>query len=385
MDTDSDLEGLRALYAARESLSKDEGEVWVERVSELLHRAAPDRAADFDELTPYLFAGLSTQLVAPTWHRIGGVVRAAIADLERGGRPAASGQTTSNPRSVFVVHGRNDALRVSLFTFLRALKLEPLEFSQAIRDTGKAAPYVGEILDSAFQQAQAVVVLLSPDDEVRLSEALWGPSEATIERTLQRQARPNVLFEAGMAFGTHADRTVLVEVGHVKPFSDLGGRHVVRLDDTPQKRQDLADRLELAGCPVDLSGHDWMTAGSFVVPAPAPPFSGSPTTASESSGPKAEIEIRMGYLGVWSSEQIIVENVGTGLAEDIVVLADGASIDQHPCWVSGQTLPSQLRPGEELGVKIALSMGSPERSDIKVRWRDEDGSNRVAERAVQLL
>ena len=159
-------------------------------------------------------------------------MRAAIADLERSQRKPSSERTVSNPRSVFIVHGRNEHLRSSMFAFLRAINLEPMEFSKAIRDTGKAAPYVGEILDAAFQQVQAVLVLLSPDDEVKLTESLWSLDESTIERTTQLQARPNVLFEAGMAFGTHTDRTVLVKVGRVKPFSDIAGRHVIRLDNT---------------------------------------------------------------------------------------------------------------------------------------------------------
>lgn len=214
MNGTSALARLKDLYAARDSLNQTEGEAWVEEVSQILHRVAPDQALDFDQLTPYLFAGLSAQLISSYWQRIAGVMRAAIADLERDGQASTFRRTSSNPRSVFVVHGRNDELRASLFAFLRALKLDPLEFSQAIRDTGKAAPYIGEILDVAFEQVQAVVVLLSPDDEVRLSESLWTSSESSLERTKQLQARPNVLFEAGMAFGTHEDRTVLVEVGH---------------------------------------------------------------------------------------------------------------------------------------------------------------------------
>lgn len=55
-----------------------------------------------------------------------------------------------------------------MFTFLRSIKLESLEFSEARKRTGKPMPYVGEILEVAFQHAQAVVVLLSPDDQAHL-------------------------------------------------------------------------------------------------------------------------------------------------------------------------------------------------------------------------
>ncbi len=48
-----------------------------------------------------------------------------------------------NPKTVFVVHGRNEALRMSMFDFLRAIGLQPLEWSQSIIATGEATPYVG--------------------------------------------------------------------------------------------------------------------------------------------------------------------------------------------------------------------------------------------------
>ena len=52
-----------------------------------------------------------------------------------------------DPKRVFVVHGRDEALRRSIFAFLRAVNLEPLEWSQAVRLTGKGTPYIGEVLD----------------------------------------------------------------------------------------------------------------------------------------------------------------------------------------------------------------------------------------------
>jgi hypothetical protein len=61
---------------------------------------------------------------------------------------------------VFVVHGRDDRLRQDLFDFLRALGLTPIEWAEAIKLTGKGSPYIGEILDSVFGHAQAIVVLL---------------------------------------------------------------------------------------------------------------------------------------------------------------------------------------------------------------------------------
>ena len=45
----------------------------------------------------------------------------------------------------------------------------------------------------------------------------------------------------------------------MRPFSDVGGRHVVRLDNSIPARQAPATRLQTAGCAVDLKGQDWHT------------------------------------------------------------------------------------------------------------------------------
>ena len=184
--------------------------------------------------------------------------------------PSVGGHTSTHEltpdgdsRNVFVVHGRNLAIRDQLFTFLRALDLHPLEWSEAVGMTGQPSPYIGDILDAAFLRAQAVVVLLSPDDVVRLRQELWTDDESPTETELSGQARPNVLFEAGMAMGRFPDRTVLVEIGSVKPFSDIGGRHVIRLSNNTARRQDFAQRLRSAGCPVNFDGTDWHNVGNF--------------------------------------------------------------------------------------------------------------------------
>jgi predicted nucleotide-binding protein len=176
---------------------------------------------------------------------------------ERGG-PGVEGS-----RVVFVVHGRNRAARDALFSFLRSLNLEPLEWVEAVAATAKTMPYIGDILTAAFNIAQAVVVLMTADDLAHLKQAFQQPGDPDHETQPTGQARPNVLFEAGMAVGRNEDRTVLVELGNLRPFSDIGGRHVVRLNNSTERRQELALRLQAAGCPVRLTGVDWHTTGDF--------------------------------------------------------------------------------------------------------------------------
>jgi predicted nucleotide-binding protein len=55
-------------------------------------------------------------------------------------------------RKVFVIHGRNEPARRGLFDFLRALGLEPIEWSQAIAMTGQGSPYIGDVLDAVSRR-----------------------------------------------------------------------------------------------------------------------------------------------------------------------------------------------------------------------------------------
>jgi len=166
-----------------------------------------------------------------------------------------------------VVHGRDLRLRDSMFEFLRSLDLDPLEWAELVSLTGAAAPYVGDVLDAGFAAAQAVVVLLTPDDEARLSDRLLSEMDPPHERDPTGQARANVLFEAGMAFGRFPTRTVIVEIGNLRPFSDVGGRHTIRLDDSTQRRQEFAVRLRDAGCRAKIEDRTgWHTAGDFAPP-----------------------------------------------------------------------------------------------------------------------
>jgi hypothetical protein len=52
-------------------------------------------------------------------------------------------------------------------------------------------------------------------------------------------------------------------------MSDLFGRHVVRINESSESRQDLADRLRAEGCSVNLRGRDWHHAGDFKISPPS--------------------------------------------------------------------------------------------------------------------
>lgn len=164
---------------------------------------------------------------------------------------------------VFVVHGRNERIRKSLFAFLRALGVQPIEWNKALAMTRKGSPYVGEVIDAAFDKAKVIVVLLTPDDEAKLKTQFVRGGDPSFERRLTGQPRPNVLFEAGMAFGRQPNTTILVQVGRIRAVSDVAGRHIVHLSDSMASRQQLVAKLKATGLDIDDIGDDWHSEGDF--------------------------------------------------------------------------------------------------------------------------
>lgn len=180
-------------------------------------------------------------------------------------KPAKHGKNSKKKdNSVFVVYGRNEELRKSMFAFLRALGLNPLEWSKAVLMAKGANPYVGDILDDAMGRVQAVVVLFSPDEEAKLKDEFCARTEKRTEGTLGGQPRPNVIFEAGLALGRHPEKTLLVQVGRLRGFTDIVGKHIPKLTNDVRSRNDVANRLRrIVGNQVDTTGDDWRTAGDF--------------------------------------------------------------------------------------------------------------------------
>ena len=65
-----------------------------------------------------------------------------------------------------------------------------------------------------------------------------------------------------MSFGLYPDRTIIVEVGSLRPMSDLLGRHTVRIGAAGAIKS-FVNRLEAAGCAVNTDGADWIRQDRF--------------------------------------------------------------------------------------------------------------------------
>jgi len=189
-----------------------------------------------------------------------------VVDAEVRGAQMPASPDPDRKRMVFLIHGRDQANREAMVAFLRALDLQPLFWEQAVLFAGGGSPHTWEVVKAAFEQTHAAIVLMTPDDMAYLREDLRRSDDEDHECREMGQPRPNVLIEAGSALMRYEDRTILVEVGRLRPISDLGGRHTVRVSDSSQWRHTLKERLLRAGCELDDSSGDWLRAGAFAMP-----------------------------------------------------------------------------------------------------------------------
>lgn len=164
-------------------------------------------------------------------------------------------------RSVFLVHGRDAKKTQAMTEFLRSLDLKVIEWEQAVAMTGEPNPYIGDVLAAGLEAADAVVVLATPDDIVRLDPGLADNDDPELVET--GQPRQNVIFEAGMAMALAPTRTLLVATPGTKILSDIAGRHLAYLDNSSQARKRVVGRLQTMGLRVDDSGDQWLSAGDL--------------------------------------------------------------------------------------------------------------------------
>lgn len=288
-----------------------------------------------------------------------------------------------DPRKVFVVHGRNSSARDAVFAFLRSLGLEPIEWEHAIELTGEGTPYIGTVLDVAFSRAQAVVVLLTPD-EITYLRSEYADGDNDPETNPAPQARPNVLFEAGMAMGRDSDRTVLVEFGQVREFTDVTGRHRVRLDNSAKKRKSLAQRLRTAGCAVNMVGDDWLRDGDLS--PPGAPGAGLPLgkrVPGTGAAKRALFDLNYHNRGSGSSGRLQLINRGPETVYDVDLEFPPEAGNFH---LMTDELPlSKLPSGKSVNLLASRSWGQgKDHFDVRVTGRMADGTRIEEEVFVSL-
>lgn len=136
----------------------------------------------------------------------------------------------------------------------------------ACRDRlGMSVPVTRLGVTDRLPQSRCVptVVLMTPDDTVRLHPGLAGERDPDHETAVGCQARPNVLVELGMALMAYPERTIVIEIGSLRPVGDLAGLNVIRFDGSGRAIAKVVSRLREAGCPVDDSDTAWKDPSRF--------------------------------------------------------------------------------------------------------------------------
>jgi hypothetical protein len=209
-------------------------------------------------------------------------------------------------------------------------------------------------------------------DEIAYLRQEYASGDDDGETRPAAQARPNVLFEAGLALGRNPDRTILVELGGVRPFSDVGGRHVLRLKGDVAGRKELAERLQTAGCAVNLSGSDWLT--KYDLTPPPPPGGGLPLGKRLPSHPPTNAaRIDATYLDRGHGNgRLQLTNYSPFPIHDLrFELPDEAG----PSFQVHAELPiAKLPPGKSIGFITSRTNGpGADHFEIKITGRTPDG------------
>jgi len=174
----------------------------------------------------------------------------------------------SENQGVFIIYGRDQTPMLRLKEMLRTMDLPSRTFLD-VANSMHANSYVGDIVHQGIEQSSYVIALFTPDELTAYYEV--STRRLSDENGASRwQARPNVIFEAGLAMGKlGANRCILCTVGaDVRLFSDVDGKHFIDLtrDEGPARllsalKINFPNTLRNAVLPVGMTFADCIRRG----------------------------------------------------------------------------------------------------------------------------
>ena len=144
------------------------------------------------------------------------------------------------PNSIFIVHGHDDEMKVSVARFLEKLGLNPVILHE---QPDKGRNVLDKLIDES-EVASFAIVLLSPDDIV-----IDGDNKAT-------RARQNVVLELGFFIAKLGKDKVTALYRTANNFelpSDFAGILYKKYDGGDSWRFELAKELKASGFSVDMN------------------------------------------------------------------------------------------------------------------------------------
>lgn len=156
-------------------------------------------------------------------------------------RDAALKDALPVQNSIFIVHGHDEACRLTVARYLEALQLTPVILHEQV-NMGKT---IIEKFETFASRAGYAIVLATPDD--------YGYPVGKEEEKRAR-ARQNVVLELGYFVGALGrEKTILLVKGDVELPSDLMGVLECRMDQTDGWKMTLARELSAAGFQIDMN------------------------------------------------------------------------------------------------------------------------------------
>jgi hypoxanthine phosphoribosyltransferase len=215
--------------------------------------------------------------------------RPAVRDGEAGER---------STQRVMVIAGRDEANCHAVCEVLETIGCHPVTLRECLALESETLD-PRERIDRAFGRCQAAVVLLTPDDDVRLGPHLsFGPADA-VHCRFETQARPDVYLGTGLAMARMPERTVLLDLG--------AGTEIPAADLIPVIKGDVA------GWQGELS--EWLQRLGFII-WPKAEWNGLGRTVCRR---EERLRERMSWLEVESAFETLIHNLRGWRGPDAVV------------------------------------------------------------------
>lgn len=152
-----------------------------------------------------------------------------------------SQQKEKASKSVFIVHGHDDATKEKVARFIEKLGLEVIILHEQV---SKGMTII-EKFEEYAKNASFAIALFTPDD---ISYPLGE------EEKRKPRARQNVILEMGYFVGLLGrEKVCVLYKGDVELPSDILGVVYTEINDTDSWKLSLAKELKIAGYPVDLN------------------------------------------------------------------------------------------------------------------------------------
>lgn len=161
-------------------------------------------------------------------------------------------------KKVLVICGPNEAARIEMYDFLKnGAGFTVVEWEQ-VKKNGLS---VVEALKAAFNTVQAVLLVFTGDELVKVKSRIKGEDKVENGSSFEAQPTHDMFLKAGIALGINHSRTILVALGKIKHFHTSFDSYIIKLTNADEDRRSLMEALKQKGCIV--TGKQWLVKGRF--------------------------------------------------------------------------------------------------------------------------